>query len=104
MTLCNGMKIKKTYAKSVGQIISEALRQAGTEDTFNLQQASYLWPEIVGPHISAHTSRRYIMGTELHVHIDSAPLKNELQYLTDSILKRLNQAVGTDAITRIIIH
>jgi hypothetical protein len=41
---------------------------------------------------------------ELHVCIASASLKNELSFLSSSIVKRLNEAAGANVISKIIFH
>lgn len=40
----------------------------------------------------------------MHVHIDSAALKNELSYLRDTLVRQLNEAAGKEVINAIIIH
>ena len=58
----------------------------------------------MGPAINRYTARRYIEGTTLHVFITSASLKNEISYLRPQLVSRLNEAVGKDIITDIMIH
>ncbi len=96
--------MKKSEALSVGDIISRAIAATGNADEYARQQVVFLWPEVVGPTINRHTTRRWIDGESMHVCLDSSVLKNELMYLTDSITLRLNDIMGRTVITKIIIH
>lgn len=96
--------MKRTEAESIRQIIDRVVADAGLTDTMARQRACYLWPEVVGPGINRYTSRRWIDGSTLHVAITSAPLRNELTFMRSNIIRSLNDIVGSEAITDIIIH
>lgn len=96
--------MKKSEAKSFAEIFDEALEASGMTSTYNEQRAAFLWPEIVGPEINRHTGRRYVERGELHVYITSAALKNELSFLKSRIAAMINEAMGSEVVTRIIIH
>lgn len=96
--------MKRHETLSVSEIIRQAMEQAGSTNSYLQHQACSLWPEVVGPHINQQTTRRRVIGTEFHVWLASAPLKNELRFLTDQILGTLNKNIGQNVITKIIIH
>lgn len=96
--------MKRHEPMLVGDIIQSAMRRTGNEDTFERQRASALWPEVVGPSINRQTSRRWLNGSELHVAVTSAPLRNDLTFLSASILDKINSLAGRDIITKIVIH
>ncbi|MDE6368876.1 MAG: DUF721 domain-containing protein [Muribaculaceae bacterium] len=96
--------MKWTEPKTFGEIFNEAMTRVGMSDAYDEQRASYLWTEIVGPTINRFTTRRYINNGVLHVYITSAPLKSELSFLTDTLMKRINDAVGRQVVTSIVIH
>lgn len=80
------------------------MARAGVADTMAQHRACYIWPEIVGPGVNRYTLRRYVEGSVLHVHITSAPLKNELSFHRQRLVELINQAVGSQALTDIVIH
>lgn len=96
--------MKRREPKSFAEIFDENMARAGATDTMARQRACYLWPEIVGPGVNRYTYKRYVEGSQLHVYLTSAPLKNELSYLRESLLRQLNAAVGQEALTNIIFH
>lgn len=73
-------------------------------ETVAEQRACYLWSEVVGPVINRYTFKRYVERGVMHVYLTSAALKNELSFNRSSLVKRINQAVGSEAITSIIFH
>lgn len=96
--------MKKQDALSVGQILQMAIDRTGRADEYARQRACYVWQDVVGPAINRYTTRRWVDGDTLHVCISSASLKNELSYNLPALIARLNEAAGSKAISRIIIH
>lgn len=96
--------MKRQEARTFGDIFNEALHQIGLEAVYDEQKASYLWPEIVGPTVNRMTTRRYVEHGVLHVYITSASLKSELSFLTDNLVRRINETIGKEVIKSIIIH
>lgn len=96
--------MKRTEPKSFAEIFDEAMARAGASETLACQRACYLWPEIVGAGINRYTYQRRVEGSVLHVYISSAPLKNELSFHRSDLLRQLNNAVGSEALTDIVFH
>lgn len=96
--------MKRSEAKSLGQIITETFEAAGATDNYNRQRVCFVWADVVGPVVNRYTTRRYVDGRTMHVYISSAALKNELVYLTDRLVGNLNRAVGQNVIDKLIIH
>ena len=97
--------MKRSDPRLFADIFAEGMQRAGLSDTYDLQRASYLWSEVVGPTVNRLTTRRYIDDTgTLHVYISSAPLKSELSFLTATLAERINNAVGKNVVKAIVIH
>lgn len=99
--------MKRRKAIQIGELIDRAIEASGSKDAFNGQRICYLWPEAVGPTINRFTTERWIQHDELHVRITSAPIKNELTFLSEAIVSRLNELAGmknNPVIRRLIIH
>lgn len=96
--------MKRVEAQSAFEIWEGMMAQAGMTDEYARQRLCFLWAEVVGPAINRYTSRRFVDGDRLHVFITSASLKNELLYLRPQLVKRLNEAVGRELITDVVIH
>lgn len=97
--------MKKTEAQSVGEIIHEVFRRAGASGQEARHRALYEWTEIVGPGVSRMTSRRYVDDNGvMHIYLTSGPLKADLQFMRTQLMKQINQRVGSQAISDLIIH
>lgn len=96
--------MKRTDPRQIGDIINEALHDAGLSSTFDEQKALNLWPEIVGQGINRYTSRRWVDRGTLHVCLTSASMKQELSFHRGALVDRINDAVGRRVISEIQIH
>jgi len=50
------------------------------------------------------TQELSLRGKTLYIHLSSAPLREELSYGKEKILKHLNDALGFDGIQKIILR
>lgn len=93
--------MKRSEAKSVGEIINELLKEQNLEDKLCEHKALDLWPKVVGPLINQRTVERRVDRGILYVRITSAPIRQELSINKTSLLATLNKAVGKDVLKEI---
>lgn len=62
------------------------------------------WPKVVGPFIAKHTIDLAIRNKILFVRVDSDSLRNELVYSKSLLLKNLNDLVGKELLTEIVLN
>ncbi|MBQ6729894.1 MAG: DUF721 domain-containing protein [Bacteroidales bacterium] len=89
--------------KSLGDLIKEFYEQhrgSGYLDEIKLVNS---WPKVVGPFIASHTIDLSIKNQVLFVRVDSDALRNELNYSKSLLLKNLNEMVGREVITEIVL-
>lgn len=96
--------MKRTEAMKVGDIITKLLKEDNIDRQFDEQKVVYLWPEIVGSGINCYTVSRYVKNGVLYLHLSSAALRNELMMSRTALIKRLNEAVGSEVIHDIVIR
>lgn len=96
--------MKRTEAMKVGDIITKLLKEDNIDRQFDEQKVVYLWPEIVGSGINRYTVSRYVRNGVLYLHLSSAALRNELMMSRTALIKRLNEAVGSEVIHDIVIR
>jgi hypothetical protein len=58
---------------------------------------------MMGKTVAKYTDKIQIIGTTLFITTSVAPLKNELLYQKDVILKRVNEALGEKSIKEVVI-
>lgn len=62
------------------------------------------WASRMGKMIANHTKEISIYDKKLFLHIDSAPLRQELFYTREKIVKMLNEEAGEEVIREIIFR
>ena len=95
--------MKKTQAQTVGEIINSFLKKENLDGKIDEQKIVSQWHEVVGPAVNRYTISRYIKDGKLFVHLSSAPLRNELMMHKSRLITALNNLVGRQVISDIII-
>jgi len=62
------------------------------------------WEKIMGKMIAKHTKQISIYDKKLFLHLDSAPLKQELFYSREKIMQMLNEEAGEEVIKEIVFR
>ena len=96
--------MKRRNAQSIGEVIAGFMQQEHSSQAALEMRASALWPEVVGPGVNRYTTNRWVRDGVLHIHLSSAALKNELMMMRQSLVARLNERVGADALRDIRFH
>ena len=61
------------------------------------------WESVMGAMIAKHTKDLFIRNKQLFVTLDSAALRNELSLAKTKIVKMLNDEVGQEVITEVVL-
>ncbi len=61
------------------------------------------WQEVMGKTTAKYTTNVWLTKGKLYVQVNSAPLKNELTYLRDTIKLRFNEMLGSEVVREVII-
>ncbi|NNF01839.1 MAG: DUF721 domain-containing protein [Bacteroidia bacterium] len=89
--------------KSIGDAIKDYLNRSSIRPKLDAIDIKDCWAEIVGELISKKTDELLVHNKTLVVYISSAPIKSELMFEKEALLKRLNQKLGKEMIEEIII-
>lgn len=63
-----------------------------------------IWAEIMGKTIARYTDKIQIQGHTLYISTTVAPLRQELMYQKDTIIARVNEALGEKVIKEVVIR
>ena len=89
--------------KPLGDLIKEFYEQHRGSDYLDEIKLINSWPKVVGPFIASHTIDLSIRNKILFARIDSDALRNELSYSKSLLLKNLNEVVGKEVISEIVL-
>ena len=90
--------------KPLGKVLEELLHTYRLKSKVNEVNLVREWEAIVGPLISNKTEKIILIGTILHITISSAPLKQELSYSKEQLMKLVEDRFGKGYITGIEVH
>ena len=89
---------------SLGDAIKEMVNTYHLKDKLNQSNIIINWEKIMGKTIAQYTSNIYVKDQKLFLKVDSAPLKNELNYAKSKIIEIVNKEAGYAIIKDVIIY
>ena len=90
--------------KPLGDLIKEFYELHRGADYLDEVKVINAWPKVVGPFIASHTIDTSIKNGVLYVRVDSDALRSELGYSKSLLMKNLNDMVGKEMVTEIVLH
>ncbi len=93
--------MRRSKTEQVGDIVRLFMRQEGLETPYNQYRLINSWEEVMGQGIARFTGEMFIKNQTLFVKITSPVVKNDLMMARQSIVKKLNDAVGSQVIAEI---
>jgi len=88
---------------SMQDALKNFLNQSRLKGDVQALQIEEIWEKLMGKTISKYTDSIKIIHQTLFITTSVAPLKNELLYQKDNIIKRVNEALGETVIKEVII-
>ena len=83
--------------KNIGELILKNLRAQGLETPLQQKRLIAAWPEVMGELIAGYTQDLYT----LNVRLSNPALRADLSMMRPEIVKKLNEAVGSQVIAEI---
>lgn len=90
--------------QSLKSAITEFLKVSRLSGKLAEQKIIDGWEKIMGKMIARHTKQISISNKKLFLQLDSAPLKQELFYSREKIIKMLNEEAGENIIEEVIFR
>jgi predicted nucleic acid-binding Zn ribbon protein len=84
--------------------LQQFLRNSRLKTGIRALQIEEIWEELMGKTIAKYTEKIQIVNHTLFITTSVAPLKNELLYQKNQIRQRVNEALGENIITDVVIQ
>lgn len=97
------MEPKNYNEFTMKRAISLMLRDLNLQQKVDESKVIAHWHDIVGKLIAKHTTQLFIREKKIYLKVDSAALKNELMYLKDEILAKVNEGFSGKLIEDIVL-
>ena len=89
---------------SLGDALKYFLNQSRLKGSIQALQIEDVWEQIMGKTIAKYTDKIQIQGKTLYITTSMAPLKQELLFQKENIVKRVNELLGEYAVKDVVIQ
>ncbi len=89
---------------SIQEAMQQFLKNSRLKNGIQAVQLEELWEELMGVTIAKYTDSIKIIGQTLFIQSAVAPLKNELMYQKETIIARVNEALGDQVIKEVVVR
>ena len=90
--------MRRRNSEALDQVLQQVLKENHLDGKLSEVRLIKNWESIVGPQLAAQTEKLYIRNQVLYLHVKSAIVRNELMLMRASLIKKLNESVGTQSI------
>jgi predicted nucleic acid-binding Zn ribbon protein len=89
--------------KSLKQAMGDMMKKTHMDQKFLELELKDRWEEIVGSLVARHTIEFSIFKDKLTIRLDSAPLKQEINYRKKALLDKINKSMGKIVVSELAI-
>lgn len=90
--------------RALNSILRDFMKKIPRHKELNRGMILHLWPEVVGTRVAKATRDLHFERGNLIVKVESEAWRHELHMSRFSIRKKLNEKVGNETVTEIIIR
>ena len=87
----------------IGDALKQFVQGSRLKNGIQSAQIEAVWLEIMGVTMSKYTDKIYIFNQKLFIETSVGPLKNELGFQKIQIIERVNEKMGVNTISEVII-
>lgn len=88
----------------IGTILSSIIKANKLESGLNQVSVEDAWRNTMGNGVNTYTRNIILKNTTLYVELTSAVLREELSYGKDKIVKILNEELGREVVTVVVLR
>ena len=94
---------RKSNEQTLGEVIKDFLRDSGWQQKLDEVNIITQWDKVLGPSLAKYTDELFVSKGVLHIRLNSSTLRQELTYRKSELIKELNDSVGKEVITDILL-
>ena len=95
---------RKFGPQLLGKVLSEIVESKALYRGITNEKINGLWNQLLGDNISQFTDKVELRNETLYVSLSSAPLREELSYGKEKIMRMLNEEMGKETIKKIVLR
>lgn len=89
--------------KPLKKTIDKLLRAYGYQDQLDELEIIKVYEDLVGHLFANHTQKIGFKNKILYIKLDSASLKQELNYVKEGLVEKINRSLGRKVVEKIVI-
>ena len=95
---------RKFEPQLLGKVLSEIVESKALSRGITNEKINGLWNQLLGDNISQFTDKVELRNETLYISLSSAPLREELSYGKEKIMRMLNEEMGKETIKKIVLR
>ncbi|MEL7021647.1 MAG: DUF721 domain-containing protein [Bacteroidota bacterium] len=94
----------KKYEQTLGDVLKEMLNDSSKmKQRLYQAKANTAWSKLMGATIANYTSEVKLRDHKLYLRVQSAPLRQELSFAKEKIIRLINAELGEEYITEVVL-
>lgn len=98
------MAKRKAENTSIGNVLKDFIKDNKLESGLDKVGVKEAWHGVMGKAISKYTTNVMLERDTLYIQLSSSVLREELSYGKEKIIKLLNEELGKDLISKLILR
>ena len=90
--------------EEIKNIVERLIKKTGISQEMIIEQIHDGWSRIAGGRLCSKTEPFKFNEGKLFIYADNSTVKSELGYISREIIKKANEAAGTDAVKEVVIR
>tara|TARA_B100001093_G_C26818369_1_gene1010761 strand:+ start:1174 stop:1476 length:303 start_codon:yes stop_codon:yes gene_type:complete len=95
---------KKFEPQTIGEVLNDIVGSKALKTGLTNAKVVQLWSKLMGENIERYTDKIIVKNKTLTIYLSSAPLREELTYGKEKIIKMINEETGVKVIEKIIFR
>ncbi len=93
--------MKRRNDHTMQEAVDRLVDLYGLREKLDEQSVASLWDEMAGGMVAKHTVAVKLRKGKLYIKVDSAPLRQELTFMRDDLVKAINDKLGRAVVEKI---
>lgn len=98
------MSKRKNTGLDLGEALQEFIKENKLQKGMDVVDVRLAWKNLMGPGVNNYTSDVQLRNGTLYVSLTSSVLREELSHGASKIIKMINEEIGKDVITKLVLR
>ena len=96
--------MRRSNTEPLSDLIKKAIKDNNLSDGIDKVRVKTIWKDVTGTYISNATTEIYVYSSKLFIKVSSSIIRSEIMLIRTELVKRINNELGREFITEIVIR